>query len=532
MASCPQGTVFSWQEPVTFEDIAVYLSRAEWDVVSEEQRELYCSVMLDNYELLASLGYPGPKPDIVHRLERGEEPWVSTPQSPVKWDGPDRSLGCDGDKRWLPELYSSRWLDVDMAQVPEETQTPSHEERCEPWLLRTSRLLKKFGHVEGQSELPSEAARSQSMPEGSQDKAQMGCLTKHLEKVNGQGIKTELVQSVGNVASRKCLQDNCMETFQETVQTPRPILEEVSVFQANGVHRESSTEDLNETVLEDHCYCVRNGLHCTLFPQALREHDYCSNSNSGVSVLRDHEYCQVQRFPYPDRVRKVVCRTCRARAMAYRLAKRKSYVQRIIWKAKRSVRFLKPSFKKVCFPRAFFCAKCVSAPPVSSSDPPARADDSTKETCGAPCPPAEQVAVPQQSQKKEDSQEVVVPPQPEEEDSQEETSEAHSATATPFESAAASPPLSAAGEVKGEAAQPEALEHQGMQEAELIHEPNTQQNTERYKIVHPSYVLLHNAYEMIVWTVDYMLESVCQAFELAGYTQCTETQPVITQTDS
>jgi len=44
------------QEPVTFEDIAIYLSRAEWDMVAEEQRELYRSVMLDNYELLASLG--------------------------------------------------------------------------------------------------------------------------------------------------------------------------------------------------------------------------------------------------------------------------------------------------------------------------------------------------------------------------------------------------------------------------------------------------------------------------------------------
>ncbi|NXQ98093.1 ZN316 protein, partial [Sagittarius serpentarius] len=65
-----------WQEPVTFEDIAVYLSRAEWDTIAAGQKELYRSVMLDNYKLLTSLGYPGPKPDILYRIERGEEPWV------------------------------------------------------------------------------------------------------------------------------------------------------------------------------------------------------------------------------------------------------------------------------------------------------------------------------------------------------------------------------------------------------------------------------------------------------------------------
>jgi len=51
-----EGAMFVWQEPVSFEDVAVYLSRAEWDTIAEGQRELYRSVMLENYKLLTSLG--------------------------------------------------------------------------------------------------------------------------------------------------------------------------------------------------------------------------------------------------------------------------------------------------------------------------------------------------------------------------------------------------------------------------------------------------------------------------------------------
>lgn len=41
---------------MTFEDVAVYLSHAEWDALAAGQRELYRTVMLDNYKLLTSLG--------------------------------------------------------------------------------------------------------------------------------------------------------------------------------------------------------------------------------------------------------------------------------------------------------------------------------------------------------------------------------------------------------------------------------------------------------------------------------------------
>ncbi|KAM5296134.1 uncharacterized protein AAES06_003167 [Glossophaga mutica] len=55
---------------VTFADIALYFSREEWCLLSEDQRCLYLDVMLDNFELISSLGCYGGAENVEALIEQ------------------------------------------------------------------------------------------------------------------------------------------------------------------------------------------------------------------------------------------------------------------------------------------------------------------------------------------------------------------------------------------------------------------------------------------------------------------------------
>ncbi|XP_019353083.1 uncharacterized protein LOC102575965 isoform X1 [Alligator mississippiensis] len=83
-----------------FEDVALYFTRKEWELLGDGDKVLYRDQMLRNYHTLVSLGYQGPTPDLICRIQRGEvELWVCDDKDPgeTAWS---KNLSPDLSDSW------------------------------------------------------------------------------------------------------------------------------------------------------------------------------------------------------------------------------------------------------------------------------------------------------------------------------------------------------------------------------------------------------------------------------------------------
>uniref|UniRef100_A0A8D2HA08 KRAB domain-containing protein n=1 Tax=Urocitellus parryii TaxID=9999 RepID=A0A8D2HA08_UROPR len=80
------------QNHVTLDDVFLYFSQEEWELLYEPQKLLYCQVTLENLVLVFSLGLPISKSFVFTQLKPGREPRWPVLLDLALANGPSRQL--------------------------------------------------------------------------------------------------------------------------------------------------------------------------------------------------------------------------------------------------------------------------------------------------------------------------------------------------------------------------------------------------------------------------------------------------------